>query len=1079
MRKFKLLLTSAALLLASVMAYGQDITVKGTVKDANGVPVPQAGVVISGTTRGVVTDMDGNYSISVPSEGTLVFSALGFSDQSILVGGRALINVTLLESTVQLEETIVIAYGTSTKSSFTGSAAMVKEEDIEKKITTNVTSALAGSAPGVQLISSSGDPTGSSPTIRIRGIGSMSASNSPLIIVDGVPYEGAISDINPQDVESMSVLKDASASAIYGHRGANGVILITTKKGKSGEAMVKFDGRFGVNSRLIPQYDVVTSPAEYYEIWYKKLYNMQYYAGKSVEDSYAFADKNLLDANNGGLGYQVYTIPAGELFIGRNFKLNPNATLGYNNGKHTYLPDDWYKEAFHDGHRQEYNVSVSGSSDRFSYYASAGFLNDGGMVNKSNYKRYTGRVNAEYQAKDWIRLITNMTFSHSDSQVPSYSSSWGSSGSIFYICNTIAPIYPLYVRDKDGNIMKESGRILYDSNSTTNLDGTPVKRAGAVGNAVRDNEYNDRHQYEDVLVGKWGMVATPFKGLTLSANIGVTSDNSRYVELGSPFGSASGTGGYAYVSTSRMFTVNNQYLGQYKFTIADAHNFDFLVGYEKYTRMVQSMTGYNERLYSPFIGELSNADGHASEDVSSSTHKYMTDGFLGRFQYDYDGKYFLSGSIRRDESSRFAPGHRWGTFGSIGGAWLISKEGFMQNVSFVDMLKLKVSYGVQGNDNLGSYYPYANQYSHSYNEDTGEFSVKLSSVGNEKLTWETSRSLNGGLDFQLMRGRLNGTIELFSRTTTDLLYNKKVPYSSGNPLGYVPTNIGSINNMGFELSLDGNIINKRNFQWTWNANFSHYKNTILALDESVAKDGIKYTGGIYQVGGSLYQAYMYKYAGVDPRTGKGLYYQKVYNDEGKWTGEEKIIDNFGALTQSTAHDDRYDIGSVLPKLFGGFGTSINAYGFDFSVQCSYQLGGRYYDGTYQAYMHTQNQAGSVIHKDIRKAWTPENTVTDVPRWDGDVLVAQTPIDRFVISSDYLSINNITLGYTVPQKLVQKIRMSSLRVYVAGENLAVFSARKGVDPRYSMGIGSMTSGAGFANNSYGAMRNVTAGVTVTF
>lgn len=1079
MRKFKLLLTSAALLLAGVVAFGQDITVRGTVKDANGDPVPQAGVVISGTTRGVVTDMDGQYSIAVPADGTLVFSALGFSDQNVLVGARTLIDVVLQENTELLDETIVVAYGTSTKSSFTGSAAMVKEEDIQKKIATNVTSALAGSAPGVQLLTTSGDPTGNSSTIRIRGIGSMSASNSPLIIVDGVPYEGSISDINPQDVESMSVLKDASASAIYGHRGANGVILISTKKGKSGEAQVKFDGRFGINSRLIPQYDVVTSPAEYYEIWYKKLYNMQFYAGKSVEASYAFADKNLFDSNNGGLGYQVYTVPDGELFIGRNFKLNPNATLGYSNGKYTYIPDNWYDEAFHNGKRQEYNVSVSGSSDRFSYYASAGYLNDGGMVNNSNYKRYTGRVNAEYQAKDWLRILSNMTFSHSDSQVPSYSSSWASSGSIFYICNTIAPIYPLYVRDKDGNIVMENGRIKYDANSTTDAAGNAVKRAGAVGNAVRDNEYNDMRQYEDVLVGKWGIVASPIKGLTLSANVGVTADNSRYVELGSAFASSAGVGGYSYVSQSRMFTVNNQYLAEYKFSFAGANNIDILAGYEKYTRMVQGISGYNDHLYDPFIGELSNADGHASEDVGSSTNKYMTDGILGRVQYDYDGRYFLSASIRRDESSRFAPGHRWGTFGSVGGAWLVSKEAFMQNVDFVDMLKFKVSYGVQGNDNLGGYYPYANQYTHSYNEDTGEFSVKLASVGNEKLTWETSHSLNGGLDFELLKGRLNGTLELFSRTTTDLLYNKDVPYSSGNPLGYVPTNIGSINNKGFELSLDGYIVNNRNFQWTWNANFSHYKNTILSLDETVAKDGIKYTGGIYEVGGSLYQAYMYKFAGVDPKTGKGLYYKKIYDDEGNWTGKDEITDNFGDLQQSTAHDDRYNLGTVLPKLFGGFGTTVNAYGFDFSVQCSYQLGGRYYDGTYQAYMHTQNNAGNVIHKDIRKAWTPENTNTNVPRWDGDVLVAQTPVDRFMISSNYLSINNVTIGYTFPQKLVQKIRLSSLRLYVAGENLAVFSARKGVDPRYSFGIGSYTSGSGFANNSYGTMRNITAGVTITF
>ena len=1087
MRIFKLLFASAAMLLACTLANAQNIQVSGTVRDAAGEPIPVAGVIISGTSRGVVADAFGQYSITAPSDAVLVFQALGYTPKNVSVQGRNKIDVVLDVDAQALDETIVVAYGTSTKSSFTGSASMVKTEEIEKKITTNVTSALAGNAPGVQVISSSGDPTSNSSTIRIRGIGSMSASNNPLVIVDGVPYEGAISDINPQDVESMSVLKDASASAIYGHRGANGVILITTKKGKAGEAQVKFDARFGVNTRLIPQYDVITDPAQYYEVWYTKLYNQAYYSnGGDAAAAYATADKNLLDKGNGGLGYQVFTVPEGELLVGRNFKINPNAKLGYYNGAYYYTPDDWYNEAFHKGYRQEYNVSVSGSSNRFNYYASAGFLNDGGMVNNSNYKRYTGRINAEYQAKDWLRFITNTTFSHSDSQIAQYSSTWGSSGSIFWTVNTIAPIYPLYVRklDENGNpyIVEENGRVKYDANSTTDANGATILRAGTSGNSVRDNEYNDEHQFADVLVGKWGVVATPIKGLTLSANIGVTADNTRYTYLGSKFGSSASTDGYAYVSQSRMFTVNNQYLAEYKFSLGKS-NFDILAGYEKYTRTVQYLQGNNDHLYDPFIGELDNADGHSNEYNSSYTNKYMTDGILGRIQYDFDGKYFLSGSIRRDESSRFAKGHRWGTFGSVGGAWVISKEAFMQNASWVDLLKLKVSYGVQGNDNLGSYYPYANQYSHSYNEATKEYSIALASVGNENLTWETSKALNGGLDFELFNSRFNGSLEVFSRATSNLLYNQDVPYSSGNPLGYVPTNVGSIKNVGFELTLDGDIVRTRNVRWNVNANFSHYKNTITSLDESVAKDGIKATGRIYEVGGSLYDGYMYKYAGVDKETGKALYYQKIWEEDADgnpyWTGEEKITDSFGDLGMSSSHDDRYNIGSFLPKLFGGFGTSISAYGFDFSVQCSYQLGGRYYDGTYQGYMHTQNNAGQNIHKDILLAWTPTNTETNVPRWDGNTEVSQTPVDRFVISSNYLSLNNVTLGYTLPSKLTQKIGIASLRIYVAGENLYVLSARKGVDPRYNMGIGSMTSGSGFANNSYGSMRNVTGGITLTF
>ena len=1063
MQRIKLFLAAAMILVASAVASAQSIRVTGTVKSSEGEPLPGAAVIVKGTTTGVNTDLDGKYTITVPSNGTLVASMIGFIEQEVAVNSHAVIDFMLHEDSELLDDVLVVAYGTASKSSFTGSASMVKEETIERKISTNVTSALAGTTPGVQMISSSGDPTSNSSTIRIRGIGSMSASSSPLIVLDGVPYQGSISDINPSDVESMSVLKDAAASAIYGHRGANGVIIITTKKGKSGDAQVKFDAKWGANSRLIPQYDVIDDPALYYETWYKQMYNSYIYAGYTVADAYAAADKNFLNEKNGGLGYQIFTVPQGEKLIGTNFKLNPNAVLGYTDGEYTYVPDDWYNEVFHTGFRQEYNASVSGASDRFNYYGSVGYLQDGGMVDNSNYQRYTGRINAAYQVKDWFRIETNMGFSHTDSQSPSYSSSWGSSGNIFYITNNIAPIYPLYVRDANGQIMKEDGRIVYDSNNSN------FKRPNFVGNAVRDNQYNDYQSYADVLNGKWAAIFTPVKGLTLTADLGLTDDNTRSSSLYSQFASSSATDGGVTVTHDRFFSVNQQYLANYKIAFGK-NSIEALAGFETYKYLSQRLTGYNDHLFNPVVGELSNADGTSSKSLSSYTNTYMTEGFLGRVQYEYDGKYFANASFRRDASSRFAPGHRWGNFGSLGAAWLVSKENFMQNVGWVDMLKVKLSYGVQGNDDLRSLYPYSDQYTHSYDENTGSYSISLSYKGNEDLTWETSKSLNFGVDFELLGGYLNGSAEVFSKKTVDLLYNKDVPLSSGNPTGYVPVNVGSIRNSGFELSFDGLIINQKNFNWTWNANFSHYKNVILELDPSVSENGIKGSNYIYKVGGSLYEAFLRQYAGVDPETGKGLYYYDVTDANGDVTKE--TTDVFSKATQ-------YECGSVLPKLYGGFGTSLNFYNFDLSAQFSYQLGGRYYDGTYQALMHTQAAAGQAWHKDALKAWTPENTNTDVPRLDGDVQVAQTAVDRFLISSNYLSINNVTLGYTLPSSLVKKASLSAVRVYVAGENLAVISARKGVDPRYSMGLGSYTSGSGLNSNGYGAMRTITGGVTVTF
>ena len=1041
----KLIISLLASLTATV-AMAQEINVSGTVIDySNGEPVPYASVHLEGTMTGTSTDGDGNYSIRLPHGGNLVFSSIGYITVKEAVNTSMVLNIVLEPDSEHLEETIVVAYGTATKSSFTGSASMIGAETIESRVSTDVTAALAGTTPGVQIISSSGDPAAGGGTVRIRGIGSMSASNAPLYIVDGMPYDGSISEINPNDVESMSVLKDAAASAIYGARGANGVILITTKRARGADAVIKFDARWGSNSRLIPQYDVISDPAQYYETHYRMMYNSQIYAGKSSEEAYAYADATLFDQNNGGLGYQVFTIPTGEKFIGTDFKLNPKATLGYSDGDYFYIPDNWYEETFHNSFRQEYNFSVSGTKDRFSYYASFGYLDDGGIVNNSDFKRYTTRINTDYQAKKWLKIITNFSYTYTDSQTASYTSNFGSSANVFYITNNIGPIYPLYVRDADGDIMYSNGMKVYDANQTNFI------RPNIVGNAVRDNEVNRQRNYTDMVSGKAGLVITPLKGLSVSGNLGLMNENSRYNALYSEFGNASSTDGQAYVSHNRYFAVNSQLIAEYKTDFnGSLHNFEILGGYELYKLKIQNLEGQNDHLYDPFIGELGNADGTKSKKTSSYTVDYATQGFLARAQYNYAEKYFISTSYRRDASSRFAEGHRWGNFGSIGAAWMMSSEPFMETAYWIYMLKLKASWGIQGNDDLypnasyaSKYFPYSDNYTHSYNEETGEYSQVLAYKGNEELTWESSQSFNCGADFELFAGYLNGSIEYFSRKTTNLLYSKDVPLSSGNPTGYYPVNVGSILNRGFEVSLYGDIINTRKAKWTWNLNMSHYVNRILDLDESVAEDGIKGGNYIYKIGGSLYEAYMYKYAGVDPENGQALYY---YIEEDGSIGTTPVF----------SEADQFECGSVLPKLYGGFGTTARFYGFDISAQFSFQLGGRYYDGSYQSLMHTDSSVGSAWHKDVLKSWSPENPESNIPRLDGDTSVGQSPVDRFLISSDYLSINNITIGYTIPDRWSEKIKVQDIRIYFAADNLAVASARKGVDPRFSLGLGSFTS-----------------------
>ena len=527
-----------ALALSSVLAYGQDVmTVTGTVTDSsNGLPVPFASIQLKDTMTGASTDGDGKFSLDVPSDGVLIFSSIGYVTVEIPVSGMGVLDVRLAPDTEMLEETIVVAYGTATRSSFTGSASAVDSDKLAERAVANVTGALSGQMSGVQVIQSSGKP-GSGATIRIRGMGSISASNNPLYILDGVPYDGAIENINPADIESMTVLKDAAANAIYGARGANGVILITTKKGKTGEAKVTVDAKWGSNRRMVPNYRVIESPGQYYELMYRSLYNSQVYAGATSSDAYRYADNTLLNTSNGGLGYQVFTVPAGEKLIGTNFRLNPNATLGYTDGEYYYTPDNWYDEIFGKGNlRQEYNATVSGSTEKLNYYASFGYLDDNGIISNSGFTRYSGRGKVDYQAKKWLRVGTNMSYSQA-TYYGDADESANSTLNLFYAANMVAPIYPMFVRDADGNILYESatGTRLYDNGANSTNAQRPFmgnSRAGAVIENDRSTDINSTFN------GQWYAHITPIEGLTLSVNYSLTESNDRANSLSSRWGSS-------------------------------------------------------------------------------------------------------------------------------------------------------------------------------------------------------------------------------------------------------------------------------------------------------------------------------------------------------------------------------------------------------------------------------------------------------------------------------------------------------------------------------------------------------------
>lgn len=1060
-------LASWMLLTCSMLAQTR---VTGTVlSQEDGQPIIGAAVKVVGTSTGMLTDVNGRFSINLPNGKTqLVITYLGYEGQTVTAKNG--MRVFLKTDAAALDEVIVVAYGTAKKSAFTGSAATMKAEDIGKRQVSSALNALTGAVSGVQVMSHNGQP-GTDPTIRIRGIGSMSAESKPLYVVDGVPYDGNISNINPADIETMNVLKDAAASAIYGSRGANGVVIITTKQGGKGqETQVTFDAKWGVNNRAIPNYDVISDAGTYYETMYRALYNEYFYAMDDVEKAHAYAQKNIFTNE----GCQVYTVPEGQDFIGTNFRINPNAKLGYSDGTYYYTPDNWYDEMYNKGNlRQEYTATVAGSSEKINYYMSLGYLDDKGIVNASGFKRYSGRLKADYQAKNWLKIGANFAYTFSKQSADDITQNkWGYSGNAFYIADNIAPIYPIYVRNADGSYMYDAlGLQVLDTGTNTNQ-----KRKFSAGNPAIDQRLNNYNKELNVINAKgYAIIDLPLDGLKLNANLNVYASDNRENNLYNPhYGSSSSTNGAVSVNHYRRQSLNQQYLLTYQHDFG-LHSIDLLAGYESYDMKYRVLETSKQNIFLDYVAELDNAIKYPSSP-KSSTVRYVTKGWLGRAQYNYAQKYFASVSYRHDGSSRFADGHKWGDFGSIGAAWLISKEDFMKPVSsWLDELKLKISYGIQGNDHLMNgddeiYYPFEDTYTVT---DVNGTAVPIFNgyKGNKDITWETSFATNLGIEFSLWKGRLSGSLEYYNRTTKDMLYYKPVPVSMG--YDSYPINSGRMYNRGIELNLNATLLKMKDVEIALNLNLTTVKNKVTEYPET-NKGSMR----IIEEGGSIYESYIRSYAGVwhgnaneyklaegfEPTLGDALYYTDPDN------GDYTVTDYANSLQ---AHQ-----GSTLANLFGGFGLTAKAYGFDASVQFAYQLGGKLYDHKYQGFMSSDGGNGHNWSTDIFNAWTPENANSNTPRLDTGVDDSQDVSNRFLVSSDYLSMANITVGYTIPQSIVHRIGLAGIRIYFAGDNLALWTARKGLDPRRSLTMGVRTLGTGFSD-TYAGLKTVSGGITVTF
>ncbi|MBR4969818.1 MAG: TonB-dependent receptor [Alistipes sp.] len=1073
----KIVLLVAAALFAYASAFAQVKQVSGTVTGSDGSPIAGATVVVEGTTVGTSTDMQGKYILAAPTNGTLVFSFIGYEDTKIAVNGKTTVNASLKEASKSIDEVIVVAFGEAKKDAFTGSAKVVSSEDLTKTQSSNVSDALIGKVAGMQMSSSSGRP-GAQASITVRGPGSINSGTQPLWVVDGMPYEGDINHINPADIESITVQKDAASNALYGARGANGVIMVTTKRAKVGDARITFDGKWGLNTRALQTYDYVDNAGEYYALHYQALYNNYILDGKSKAEAHLLANELLTSNKPGGLGYNVMTVPAGQTLIGSNGKLNPNATIGrkvnYEGQDYWLQPDDWLNALYKPAFRQEYNVNVSAAGEKANFFASFGYLDNNGIIEGSRQQRYTTRLRADYQAKKWFKVGGNFAYTNMTSYQGDSSEGASDGGNVFATALQTAPIYPIFIRNGKGqHIYDKWGFPIYDIGNGANAG--MQRTTGGTSNELQDIQLNKYSSNDNAFSASGFAEVRFYRDLKFVFNAGMNLDEMRGTSLLNPYyGQFASEGGIVSKSHSREISYNLQQLLNYTHTFGTQHNLDVLVGHETYDLKVYDLSASKAMMFAYDNDEL-NGLVVDKQSASSSVSHYNNEGFFARAQYDFDQRIFVSASYRRDASSNFHPDNRWGNFWSASAAWIISRESWFPQNNVVDILKVKASYGSQGNDKLGGYTIstyYTDMYSIS-NDGQGGIATIFARKGNKDITWETNGNLNVGVEFGLWQNRLYGNVDYFYRKTTDMLFNLQVAPSNGYSTYY--TNIGDMVNQGIELELGADLIRRKNFVWNFGLNGTFYRNKVTRLPdqykEKTTHDGkLKgyHSGSSFLAEGhSMMQWYIPTYAGVN-ENGEATWYAYETLDDGT---KQRYITNDYNIANTKGRELQ---GDATPDFYGGFNTSLTFYGVDLSANFTYQIGGLAYDSGYASLMASpqQTSVGFAYHRDLWNAWTPEKTNSDIPRFRYNDQYFTSSSSRFLVDASYLNIQNITVGYTLPANITRKFLVEKLRVYLACDNVFYWSQRKGLDPRQSI--------SGSTNPyMYAPIRTFSGGVTITF
>ena len=1006
MKRFSLLLASLLMICSAALA---QVTINGTVVSASdNEPIIGATVAVVGTNAGAATDLDGHFTVNVPNANSqLTISYIGMTPVTVKAENGMV--VQLHSNSQDLDEVVVVAYGTAKKSALTGAVSQVTAQQIEARPVTSVTSALEGTTTGLVVNSTYGQP-GTDASIRIRGFASINGSNEPLYVIDGVPYGGNISDLNGADIESITVLKDATSAALYGNRAGNGVVLINTKKGRNDNVRINASAMMGTYNRGIPEYDRMDA-RQWMNAMMQSYAREHYAAGNSGTNADGTPktmswNEAIANANKGiitdYLHYNVFNQPDDNLFDGFTLKNNAQIKSG--------LADDldWFKAAIRSGFRQEYNMSGDGGNQRANYYFSTGYTKEEGYTKESGFERITGRARVNLEPKSWFKTGLTIAGSH---QVTNYhSDSEGSYKNAFGYCRNIAPIYPIHLHDMNSAngdyMLDEQGNKIYDSGDTfgrTQYSGRHY---------LWETELDMDRTYRNTLDGHgYVTFVLPYGfDITLNGDLNVRNSENRTYN-NAIIGDGQGNNGRTKRTIYRYKNYTFQQLLNWKQTYADRHAFEVLLGHENYYYKYNYLYGFkaNETL-AGHVDMINFSDIQNLYDYENNDRK---ESYFGRVVYVLDDKYSFEASFRRDGSSRFHPDHRWGNFYSVGANWILSREEFIRQYEWINNLKLRAAYGEAGNDRAADYYSYMALYDITVNGGMG--ALVKSQLTNELLSWESVKSWGIGLEGRLFN-RLNFSIEYFNKASHDLIFNLNQPLSAGatstsSAVSQVQVNLGNMVNRGIELSADADIIQTKDFRFNMGLNLTYLKNKITKMPEiyNIGDEKDEYNAGMqsgqynYRVGKSMYSFYTYTYKGIDDMTGKALY---TFNDhdyyipgilfQGKDVesmseaafnelvgereavpeGEYVIIDGVPYVYKPTTYGKREWHGSAVPKLYGSFNPTIEYKNFILSSIFSFQLGGKCIDYTYQS-LTSMGGSPSAIHSDMANAWVKDlnGTVT--------------------------------------------------------------------------------------------------------